>query len=486
MIKNNLFSTMTNNFQKSNFLKSSKNLGRPNKNSLDKNMIKNSTIFQRSKRLSQKDWKKNTLKLKKINPASNRNQLINKARGEFTLEKLPKNRLLSMEEYNNRVYKTMNNLNDEESEISSMETIKNILIDTEKNQDIKEDLSKSNKSKDDFDTFKTYTQNNFKKKLNQKPSKKVIDKYGVKLSNYISINKIHENLSAKNKEELKRLRFFKLNDYDYDNNENLYNSDEFKNVLGDNKIINSLYNKNNNYMFRKINNNYNINISNHNKDLNNIYYNNNYKYKNDETEYKLYLKEKINKLKEEINKKNLLINEYLSLIKNSKVKFEQLIEYNNAKIEEIKKESKMNIILLRTKLYNMEKEKNDLYKKYIKDKEYINLIQNLLYEKLNQNNLLNEKLNTQNLKSLIKKLLGDISELKLELNAKNEENEKLRNILIQNDNKTYRNINSKNISNNIDQVKIKKRSNNENNQRLSHLNTSVKTKYNIRKFFMFN
>ena len=146
----------------------------------------------------------------------------------------------------------------------------------------------------------------------------------------------------------------------------------------------------------------------------------------------------------------------------------------------------MNIILLRTKLYNMEKEKNDLYKKYIKDKEYINLIQNLLYEKLNQNNLLNEKLNTQNLKSIIKKLLGDISELKLELNSKNEENEKLRNILIQNDNKTYRNINSKNISNNIDQVKIKKRSNNENNQRLSHLNTSVKTKYNIRKFFMFN
>ena len=83
-----------------------------------------------------------------------------------------------------------------------------------------------------------------------------------------------------------------------------------------------------------------------------------------------HLKEKIKELTEEINNKNLLINEYSTLARKSKIKFEELIIHNKKKIEEIKKENKKQNMLYKSKIIEIEKErKNILYEEEKKEED---------------------------------------------------------------------------------------------------------------------
>jgi hypothetical protein len=149
----------------------------------------------------------------------------------------------------------------------------------------------------------------------------------------------------------------------------------------------------------------------------------------------IYLKAKIKILTEEIKHKNAVIREYSILAGNSKIKFEQLIDHNNKIIENIKRESKKKLMLYKSKILSLEKEKQNIFNKYNENKKYSEFLENLFFEKENLNEL--DKNNTnldknnqiKKLEFIIKKLMNDIANMRADIKNKNEDNDKLRNII---------------------------------------------------------
>ena len=121
---------------------------------------------------------------------------------------------------------------------------------------------------------------------------------------------------------------------------------------------------------------------------------------------------------------------------NSKIKFEQLIEHNNKIIENIKRESKKQIMIYKNKILSLEKEKQNILNKYNENKKYSEFLENLFFEKENlnepdKNNGANLDKNNQikKLEYIIKKLVNDIANMRTDIKNKNEDNDKLRNII---------------------------------------------------------
>ena len=386
---------------------------------------------------------------------------------------------------------------------SSMETIKNILYNTEcikderseeknkKEEKVENNIpdliqsDKLNENEDDNDNDmldeKILFPKIFKKINNRKSCKensrifKNIDDEFVNKENNIEniegkenrknlVNKINKNLTFQTKyatlNSMKKIKNENNYDYDYDIFDNKYNTinDEFRNMLDEKeanyngkvfKNKNIINGKNNNYSVKKINNNINININNNNNNkidnqINNINYTS--RYQNMGTEHLFDLKErnnfdyeeyfsmkqKIKELTEEINNKNILINEYSTLAKESKSKFEQLIEHNKKKISELKEEAKKQNNQLNTKINNLEKEKQDLLNKDKENQKYISFLEMLLFDD-NKNNNINDKKdenNDKNFEEILQIKVSDIKKLQKELENKNEEIEKLKKIIV--------------------------------------------------------
>ena len=238
---------------------------------------------------------------------------------------------------------------------------------------------------------------------------------------------------------------------------------------------NNIYQNNkNNYNVRKINNNIYININNNKTDKKKLN-NNNKNYikrynsgdldsnflnisgiKNDTDDLDnndiFYLKEKIRELTEEINNKNILINEYSNLTRKSKIKFEQLMMYNTRKMEQIQKEAKKQSMLYRAKIINIDKEKKNILNKYLENKQYTEFLEGLLFNGTspdNNGNSNDENKKIKNLENIIKNLMTNVSVMKVELDKKNKDNERLKNMIIKyKDNKNFRAISNprKNIN----------------------------------------
>ena len=383
---------------------------------------------------------------------------------------------------------------------SSMETIKNILYNTDfkdESKEVKNNGNNNNNTNDDNN--KNKIPQLFKStKMEEMPDEKVLfpkhfkkinirrndrkisplfktdDNDSIQNENVRESKNIRKNIYSKINKNLTfhtkygALNSMKIitnnNNYDYDNDifDIKYNTinDDFKKIseekddmlISNNKIpylksrINS---NNNNYRVRKINNNINININNNNNNkidnqINNINYSSRFSnidndsifYLKDQNNLKfdncVYLKQKIKELTEEINNKNILINEYSTLAKRSKSKFEQLIEHNKKRISEMEEEAKKQNNILNLKISNLEKEKQDLLKKEKENQKYISFLEMLLFDD-NKNNNINDKKDEnsdKNFEEILQIKVNDIKKLQKELENKNEENEKLKNIIV--------------------------------------------------------
>ena len=472
-------------------------------------------------------------KLNKTNSLYNRANTVNKNKNSvnekilFNKKKLNNNKIKNN---NNNIYiknqnisSKQNNIYNDDSEHSSMETIRKILYSTDNKKEAKKDnlnskILKSSKINNYpninkiFNNLKIVNQNEEKKITsiehninNNNNSKKSdiiqIDSYNKK-KNFTNGNKIIDKnlLNRINKElnlnpkrlALQSMKFIKTNNnYDFDNNDNSINlTDEFDNIREENNNIsnNKIFNQNNNnYTYRKINNNINININNNNiknikKKFNNKIQNLKISNKNQLTNNNLpnkyididenfldsndnnsveksdeifILQEKIKELKEEINNKNILINEYSTLAKKSKLKFEQLIIHNKKVIQELKNDNNKQLLIYKSKIVKIEKERQNIMNKYLENKKYNDFLEGILFNKnedneINNINNLDEKRKIKYLEEIIKKLLNNISKIKIELENKNKENEKLKNIIIKyKDNKSYRAISNPRKNTNI-------------------------------------
>ena len=427
---------------------------------------------------------------------------------------------------------------------SSMETIKNILYNTEcikddmsqeKNKNVDkvennvpdliqsdklDEIDNDNKMLDEKILFpKMFKKINNRKsrKDNSQIFKNIDDEFINKEKNIENIegrdmrrntiNKFDKNLALHSKygtlNSMTKIKNENNYDYDYDIFDNKYNTinDEFRNMLDEKdlnyngksfKNKNIINGKNNNYSVKKINNNINININNNNNNkIDNQFNNINYtsRYQNIETDHLFDLKDKnnfdfeeffnmkqkIKELTEEINNKNILINEYSTLAKQSKSKFEQLIEHNKKKISELEEEAKKQKNQLNTKINNLEKEKQDLLNKDKENQKYISFLEMLLFDdNKNDNNgnnvdKGNNDKNDENINEKFEEILqmkvNDIKKLSKELEIKTEENEKLKSIVAKYKNiKNIKNVRSNNrtISNpRKKDLKIEKRMNRE-------------------------
>ena len=408
---------------------------------------------------------------------------------------IPKNNIIyeddtvnsSMETIKNILYNTDINNEPKENELNNV--LKSTQVDNLKNLKLMFDKNdKNNKKREakksslEINTNRNNNINGHQNKINIESENKIIDKR--------LLNKINRELTIHtNREVLKSMKFLKTNNYDFDNMDNnlensLNISDEFKTIIEEKDGLNSKNNINNfsisninkdnidninNINNKEINNNSNNSKKNNNKKINKIKkkinQNRNGNYtnrlekidnifeKNNNTDNNnneiFYLKEKIKELTEEINNKNILINEYSNLAKKSKIKFEQLIIQNKKNIELIQKETKNQIILYKSKIINMEKEKQSIINKYLENKKYTEFLEKLLINHTDNENNYDENNKIKNLEEIVKKLMNDTILLKSELEDKIKENKKLKNIIIQyKDNKSYRAISNprKNIN----------------------------------------
>ena len=390
--------------------------------------------------------------------------------------------------------------NDDTDHNSSMETIKNILYNTEIKDETNE-VKNNNNTNDDNN--KNKMPGLFKStKMEEMPDEKVlfpkhfkkinirrnernisplfktddndndndsIQKDNIRESKNIRkniYNKINKNLTFQTK--YGALNSMKIitnnNNYDYDNDifDIKYNTitDDFKKISEEKEdmlisndrtpyLKSRINNNNNNYRVRKINNNINININNNNNNkidnqINNINYTSRISNIDNDSLFCLkdqnklnfdnreYLKQKIKELTEEINNKNILINEYSTLAKQSKSKFEQLIEHNKKRISEMEEEAKKQNNILNLKINNLEKEKQDFLKKEKENQKYISFLEMLLFDD-NKNNNINDKKdenNDKNFEEILQIKVSDIKKLQKELENKNEEIEKLKKIIV--------------------------------------------------------
>ena len=386
----------------------------------------------------------------------------------------------------------------DDTDRSSMETIKKILYSTDNKKKVKKNRNNNNfirstqlsglpSLKDMLNNFNISTGN---KIGNLTPLKEInipneIDNNYFKKISYINKNRsINENIFKRINNEFKpyrrkdapnsmKLIKTSINNDNINISENKkekYNINSINNMLNnynnlvkklynnmenDNKNKNSVENYNSkifpnkkNYLSR----NSNIDINQNLEDLNNIKISNNLTNKDnindkDKTDNEnitnnsinnnvVYLKAKIKILTEEIKHKNAVIREYSILAGNSKIKFEQLIEHNNKIIENIKRESKKQIMIYKNKILSLEKEKQNILNKYNENKKYSEFLENLFFEKENlnepdKNNGANLDKNNQikKLEYIIKKLMNDIANMRTDIKNKNEDNDKLRNII---------------------------------------------------------
>ena len=386
----------------------------------------------------------------------------------------------------------------DDTDRSSMETIKKILYSTDNKKKVKKNRNNNNfirstqlsglpSLKDMLNNFNISTGN---KIGNLTPLKEInipneIDNNYFKKISYINKNRsINENIFKRINNEFKpyrrkeapnsmKLIKTSINNDNINISENKkekYNINSINNMLNnynnlvkklynnmenDNKNKNSVENYNSkifpnkkNYLSR----NSNIGINQNLEDLNNIKISNNLTNKDnindkDKTDNEnitnksinnnvVYLKAKIKILTEEIKHNNAVIREYSILAGNSKIKFEQLIEHNNKIIENIKRESKKQIMIYKNKILSLEKEKQNILNKYNENKKYSEFLENLFFEKENlnepdKNNGANLDKNNQikKLEYIIKKLVNDIANMRTDIKNKNEDNDKLRNII---------------------------------------------------------
>lgn len=429
-------------------------------NKMKYNISTGSNIFIDNENYTQERFLNKNFKLNKINTIFDKNNLINL--GKNTIQdriSLNKNNFkekkINNKLYNNTIkdnisYINLENKNDnaiiynDDTDHSSMETIKNILYNTEDKKVKKKNNNNLIRStqisglpslKDMINNFNIPNED---KIGNHTPLKEIhltngIDNNYFKKINYINKNKsTNENIFKKISNEFKQnkkregVNSMKLkktsNDNDYmnlnGNEKEIYNLDSINNMLNNyNYFVKKLFNKydmdsnnvenNNNIFFSKKNylsrnsnldinpnleNLNNIKISNNltskenmnEKDKNNNENINNYSTNNNVT----YLKAKIKILTEEIKHKNSVIREYSILAGKSKIKFEQLIEHSNKIIEEIKRKSKKQIMIYRKKILSLEKEKQDILNKYIENQKYSKSLEVMLFE--NENLNLNE------------------------------------------------------------------------------------------------
>ena len=511
-----------------NYFNTSKNK-KSKKNYLDKIKYRISTtsnIINEYKKISKTKFLNSDIKLSKTNSIYNKNNnTLNKDRESLTgslfkNDNKIKNKLNSgiydnymrnkidydydydiSNNQNNFQAKTNNNFYNEDTDHSSMETIKKILYSTDSKKDVKKDNNMNNLLKSSqingLQNLKSILNKN---KINNKKDEKIHPitlfknntNVNMKKSNHEKnntnidlnlINKINKELTFNAKKSaLKSKKYIKTNNnYDFDNinNSNLNISDEFKNIIEEREMItsnkNNIYQNNkNNYNVRKIHNNIYININNNKTDKKKLN-NNNKNYikrynsgdldsnflnisgiKNDTDDLDnndiFYLKEKIRELTEEINNKNILINEYSNLTRKSKIKFEQLMMYNTRKMEQIQKEAKKQSMLYRAKIINIDKEKKNILNKYLENKQYTEFLEGLLFNGTspdNNGNSNDENKKIKNLENIIKNLMTNVSVMKVELDKKNKDNERLKNMIIKyKDNKNFRAISNprKNIN----------------------------------------
>ena len=419
-----------------------------------------------------------------------------------------------------------NNIYNDDTDRSSMETIKKILYSTGNRKERKKnELLKNTQSNLNDIFYPNYTINQ-KREGNLTPlnlnNNKIGSRYlkiinmpnGNKTSNKNLFYRLNKKLVLnKRNGALNSMKSLKTNNYIFNNNNSSANdTDEIKNKIEEkNKILNNnlninISNNNKSTNENKINNNkfafinYTSRYDNKNKNildnlginLNNGLYN--YKEnkksrniepeKNDEIHF---LKEKIKKLTEEIKTKDLLINEYSSLAKESKAKFKQLLIHNKTNIEKIKNESKREIMIYKSKLMSVEKEKKNILNKYLENRKYIEVLENILFENVNLNNsdnnsnndYNNEENKIKNYEQVIKKLMNDISRMKIEIKNINKDNEKIKNIVLKyKNNKNYRAIsNPRRNASTIDQIrKINFNSNVFDIKEIPSLNLSQKSK----------
>lgn len=454
-----------------------------------------------------------------------------------------------------------NNINNDDSDHSSMETIKKILYSTGnrkerkkndilKNEEFRE-ISNLNNMLFSSNTLSkkregTLTPLNLNKnEIGSRYLKKTNMPNGNKVSNKNLFYKINKELKLnKRNGALNSMKSLKSNNYKFENNNSSANNIDIikKNIEEKNNMnyINKI--SNNNFSSVKLNNNLNIDISNNNNrsSKNNKVYNNKLTYINYTSRYEnknknilgnyiikknndllnnnenkkstnietdknndiFYLKEKIKKLTEEIKTKDLLINEYSSLAKESKGKFKQLFIQNKINIEKIKKESKREVMLYKSKLNVVEKEKQNIHNKYLENKKYVEVLEKILFENVNlinsdNNNYYNYNYNynfndeenrVKNFEVVIKKLMNDISRMKIEIKNINKDNQKMRDILLRyKANKHYRAIsNPRRNASTIDQIKeINVNSNFFDIREIPPLNLSQKSKNIINGQFNF-
>ena len=506
-------------------------------NKMKYNISTGPNIISDSLNYTQERFLNTNLKLNKINSIYDKSNLINQNKksiqNRIVLNKNSFNESKSNNKiYNNNIKENISYINidnkkhndiiydDDDTDRSSMETIKKILISTENKKKVKKNKNNNNfirstqisglpNLKDMLNNFNISIGN---KNGNLTPLKEInttneIGHNYFKKINYINKNRsTNENIFKKINNEFKQnkrsegMNSMKLLKTSI-NNDRINNSGNekekynnminnykylvkklYNNMDNENKNKNSVENYNNkefskkNYFSRnnniEINNdlenlNNNMNISENltkkdnniikdktsNENISNNSINNNV----------IYLKAKIKILTEEIRHKNAVIREYSILAGNSKIKFEQLIDHNNKIIEKIKRESKKQIMIFKNKILSLEKEKQNILNKYTENKKYSEFLENLLFENGNLNELEKNSNNTnldksnqiKKLEYIIKKLMNDIANMKADIKNKNEDNDKLRNIIFRFkksiNSASYKTMNNsgKNILNNI-------------------------------------
>ena len=167
-------------------------------------------------------------------------------------------------------------------------------------------------------------------------------------------------------------------------------------------------------------------------------------------------------------------------------------------MEQVQKDIKKQTMLYKTKIMNAEKEKQKILNKYMKNKKYTDFLEVLLFNQKNTEiwessegnqdlGIHNGTKKIRNFEEIVKKLMNDIAIMKVELENKNKENEKLKTIIIKyKDNRNYRAISNprKNINIMEQMNSVQSRTKNESTIKNGQLSSKLDPKKSI--FFIKN
>ena len=435
-------------------------------NKMKYNISTGSNISNDYQNFTQERFLNTNIKPNKINTIfNNKNNIINHGKktiqNKISLNKFnfnEKKLKINSNIYNNTIndnisYINLDNKKDndiiynDDTDHSSMETIKKILDNAENKKNVKKNRNNNNFIRSTQisglpslkDILNNFNIPNGNKNGNLTPLKEITITNGIENNYFKKINYINKHRSTnenifkkinnefmpyKRKEGLNSMKLLKasnnndninisenknekfkldsinnmLNNYNYLSKKlynNMNNLNKNKNIVENNN--NKIFPNQKNYLSR----NNNIDINNSLEDLNNINIKNNLTNKDninekDKTDNEsisnnninnnvVYLKAKIKILTEEIKHKNAVIREYSILAGNSKIKFEQLIDHNNKIIQKIKTESNKQLMLYKNKILSLEKERQNILNKYTENKKYSEFLENLIFEKENLN-----------------------------------------------------------------------------------------------------